>query len=72
MFIMKLQTTQKIRIRVNGVKEELKEKAIVDVSDNDIDQIRLLKLNWFVEVSELQTTDASTKEIVQKKGVKKI
>lgn len=72
MIIMKLQTTQKIRIRVNGVKEELKEKAIVDVSDNDIDQIRLLKLNWFVEVSELQTTDASTKEIVQKKGVKKI
>lgn len=69
---MKLQTTQKIRIRVNGVKEELKEKAIVEVSDNDIDQIRLLKLNWFVEVSELQTTDASTKEIVQKKGVKKI
>lgn len=72
MFIMKLQTTQAIRIRVNGVKEELKEKAIVEIKDNDIDQIRFLKLNWFKVVGEIQTTDASTKEIVQKKGVKKI
>lgn len=69
---MKLQTTQAIRIRVNWVKEELKDKAVVEVQDNDIDQIRFLKLNWFVEVKKIQTTDASTPEIVQKKWVKKI
>ena len=69
---MKLQTNEAIRIRVNGVKEELKAKAIVEIKDNDTDQIRFLKLNGFVAVSEIQTTDASTKEIVKKKWVKKI
>jgi len=72
MITMKLQTTQAIRIRVNGVKEELKEKAIVEVQDNDTDQIRFLKLNWFVVIDEIQTTDASTKEVIKKKWVKKI
>lgn len=69
---MKLQTNEAIRIRVNGVKEELKAKAIIEVKDNDMDQIRFFKLNGFVVVGEIQTTDASTKEIVKKKGVKKI
>lgn len=72
MITMKLQTTQSIRIRVNGVKEELKDKAIVEIKDNDTDQIRFLKLNWFVVVDEIQTTDASTKEVIKKKWVKKI
>lgn len=67
---MKLQSTQNIRIRVNGVKEELKENSVVDVLDTDIDQIRFLKLNWFVEVTEIQTTDASTKKVVKAKWKK--
>lgn len=42
---MKLQATTDIRIRVNGEKKDFEAGDVVEVKDNDIDQIRFLKLN---------------------------
>lgn len=65
---MYLQSTMDIRIRVNGEKKDYEKWDVVEIKDYDTDQYNFLMINWFVKLEEIQTTDASTKEIVAKKG----
>lgn len=73
MQMVKLKATTDVRIRVNGVKEDLSEGTIIDAKQ---EEVTFYLMNWFVRLEdelskwEIQTTDASSDDIVKKRGRK--
>ena len=73
MQMVKVKATTDVRIRVNGVKEDLEEGTVVDAKQ---EEVTFYLMNGFVRVEdelgvgEMQTTDASSEDIVKKRGRK--
>jgi hypothetical protein len=69
-----LKAIQDQRIRIDGIKEDVKKGTIVEVEKSEVPYFlahNFVIAKDVVKKNEIQTTDASDKKVVKKRGVKK-